>query len=157
MKILNLTIAVATLSLIYPVGIVTAQSNETSWQVSQSVNISTDSSGEQVQFSRVSLYRVDLRQPHILRIQAEMNDSPMPMERVVVKLNGKVVKTIANRSLELNLAPLMIPGRNEVEVSGTVSQSDTTISLNFKGPRTQVNQQSSGSGKIKQMLVINVL
>ena len=156
MKILNLTIAVAILSLIYPVRIVTAQSNETNWQVSQSVNIRTDSSGEQVQFSRVSLYRADLRQPHILRIQAEMNNSLMPMERVVVKLNGKVVKTIANRSLELNLSPLMMPGRNEIEVSGTASQSDTTISLNFKGPRTQVNQQSSGSGKIKQMLVINV-
>jgi hypothetical protein len=156
MKILNLTVAVAILSLIHPVQIVTAQGNEPNWLVSQSVNIRTESSGEQVQFSRVSLYRVDLRQPHILRIQAEMNNSRMPMEQVVVKLNGKVVKTIANRSLEINLAPLMMPGRNEVEVSGTASQSDTTISLNFKGPRTQVNQQSSGSGRIKQMLVINV-
>jgi hypothetical protein len=156
MKILNLTVAVAILSLIHPVQIVAAQGNEHNWLVSQSVNIRTESSGEQVQFSRVSLYRVDLRQPHILRIQAEMNNSPMPMEQVVVKLNGKVVKTIANRSLEINLAPLMMPGRNEVEVSGTASQSDTTISLNFKGPRTQVNQQSSGSGRIKQMLVINV-
>jgi hypothetical protein len=157
MKTLNLTVVVAILSLIHPVQIVAAQGNEPNWQVSQSVNIRTDANGEQVQFSRVSLYRVDLSQPHILRIQAEMNNSPMPMEQVVVKLNGKVVKSIANRSFELNLAPLMIIGRNEVEVSGTASQSDTTISLNFKGPRTQVNQQSSGSGRIKQMLVINVL
>jgi hypothetical protein len=157
MKILNLTIAVAILSLIHPVRIFAAEGNELNWLVSQSVNIRTDSSGEQVQFSRVSLYRADLREPHILRIKAEFNNSPMPMEQVVVKLNGKVVKTIANRSLELNLAPLMMPGRNEVEVSGTASKSDTTISLNFQGPRTQVNQQSSGSGRIKQMLVINVL
>jgi hypothetical protein len=157
MKILNLTITVAILSLIHPVQILAAQGNESNWLVSQSVNIRTDSSGEQVQFSRVSLYRVDLRQPHILRVKAEMNSSPMLMEQAIVKLNGKVVKTIANSSLELNLAPLMLPGRNEVEVSGTASQSDTTISLSFKGPRTQVNQQSSGSGKIKQMLVINVL
>jgi hypothetical protein len=157
MKILNLTVAVAILSLIHPVRILAAQGNESNWLVSQSVNIRTDSSGEQVQFSRVSLYRADLRQPHILRVKAEMNNSPMLMEQAIVKLNGKVVKTIANGSLEVNLAPLMMPGRNEVEVSGTASQSDTTISLNFKGPRTQVNQQSSGSGRIKQMLVINVL
>ena len=157
MKILDLTIAVAILSLIHPVQILAAQGNEPNWLISQSVNIRTDSSGEQVQFSRVSLYRADLRQPHILRISAEMNNSSIPMQQVVVKLNGKVVKTIANRSLEINLAPLMMPGRNEVEVSGTATESDTTISLNFKGPRTQVNQQSSGSGKIKQMLVINVL
>jgi hypothetical protein len=157
MKTLNLIITVAILSLIHPVQILAAEENEPNWLISQSVNIRTDSTGEQVQFSRVSLYRVDLRQPHILRIKAEMNNSSMPMERVVIKLNGKVVKTIANRSLELNLAPLMMPGRNEVEVSGTASQSNSTISLNFKGPRTQVNQQSSGSGRIKQMLVINVL
>jgi hypothetical protein len=157
MKILNLTVVVAILSLIHPVRILAAEGNESNWLVSQSVNIRTDASGEQVQFSRVSLYRADLRQPHILRIKAEMNNSPIPMDRVVVKLNGKVVKTIVNSSLEVNLAPLMLPGRNEVEVSGTASQTDTMISLNFKGPRTQVNQQSSGSGKIKQMLVINVL
>jgi hypothetical protein len=157
MKILSLTVALAILSLIHPVQILANSDNEANWLVSQNVNIRTDANNEQVQYSSVSLYRTDLREPHILRVRGELNNSPIPMEQVVVKLNGKVVKSIAGSDLELNLAPMMIPGRNEVEVSGTTVQSGTTISLNFKGPRTQVNQQSSGSGRIKQILAINVL
>jgi hypothetical protein len=156
MKIISLTVAIAILSLIHPVQILAKQGNEANWLVSQNVNIRTDANNEQVQYSSVSLYRTDLREPHILRVRGELNNSPIPMEQVVVKLNGKVVKSIAGSDLELNLAPMMIPGRNEVEVSGTTVQSGSTISLNFKGPRTQVNQQSSGSGRIKQMLTINV-
>lgn len=152
MKIFSLTVAVAVLSLINPA----ADANEANWLVSQSVNIRTDANNEQVQYSSVSLDRRDLREPHILRVRGELNNSPMPMEQVVVKLNGKVVRSIANSNLELNLAPMIIPGRNQVEISGTTAQSDTTISLNFKGSRTQVNQRSSGSGRIKQVLVINV-
>jgi hypothetical protein len=157
MKILSLTVALAILSLIHPVQILANSDNEANWLVSQNVNIRTDANNEQVQYSSVSLYRTDLREPHILRVRGELNNSPIPMEQVVLKLNGKVVKSIAGSDLELNLAPMMIPGRNQVEVSGTTVQSGTTISLNFKGPRTQVNQQSSGSGRIKQILAINVL
>jgi hypothetical protein len=157
MKILSLTVAVAILSLINPVQILANPDNEANWLVSQNVNIRTDANNEQVQYSNVSLDRTDLREPHILRVRGELNNSPIPMEQVVVKLNGKVVKSIAGSDLELNLATMMIPGRNQVEVSGTTVQSGTTISLNFKGPRTQVNQQSSGSGRIKQILAINVL
>jgi hypothetical protein len=157
MKILSLTVALAILSLIHPVQILANSDNEANWLVSQNVNIRTDANNEQVQYSSVSLSRTDLREPHILRVRGELNNSPIPMEQVVLKLNGKVVKSIAGSDLELNLAPMMIPGRNQVEVSGTTVQSGTTISLNFKGPRTQVNQQSSGSGRIKQILAINVL
>jgi hypothetical protein len=121
------------------------------------VNIRTDADGKQVQFTTVSIDRADLRQPHILRVRGSINNTAIPMQRVDVKLNGKVIKSIANSSLELNLAPLMMAkGRYEVEVAGTTNQSDVTISLKFTGPNTQVNQQSSGAGEIAQKLVINV-
>jgi hypothetical protein len=148
MKILSLTVAVAILALINPAAAV----NKTARLISQSVNIRTDANSEQVQYSSVSLDRTDLREPHILRVRGELNNLPILMEQVVVKLNGKVVGSIANS----NLAPMMMPGRNQVEISGTTAQSGTIILLNFKGPRTQVNQQSSGSGRIKQMLAIDV-
>jgi hypothetical protein len=120
------------------------------------VNMGTDATGDQIQYTSVGIYRSDLSRPHILRVRGLVNNTLVPMERVDVKLNGKVVKSIANSSLEINLAPLMTAGRYEVEVSGTTRQTDATISLNFAGANTQVNQQSSGSGKIKQKLVINV-
>ncbi len=155
MKLISSSVIATCLAFIHPVLTMATEGGDRSL-IAQSVHIHDDASGEQTQYSSVSVERSDLRQPHLLRIKGEMNNAPMPLERVVVKLNGKTIKTIVNNSLELNLAPLMVAGRNEVEVSGTTIQSNTTISLRFTGPHTQVNQQSSGSGRIKQQLVINV-
>ncbi len=158
MKILELMFASAILLLSTPWVTLAEDNVNREMFVSQTtVKIGTDADGEQVQFTTVSIYRADLQQPHILRVRGAMNNTTIPMARVDVKLNGKIVKSIANGSLELNLAPMMTKGRYEVEVSGTTLQSDAMISLNFAGPNTQVNQQSSGSGRIKQKLVINVL
>ncbi len=158
MKTLGLMFATAIFLLSTPLVTLAEADWSDEMLVSQTtVKIGTDADGEQVQFTTVSLDRADLSQPHILRVRGSMNNTVIPMERVDVKLNGKIVKSIANSSLELNLAPLMTAGRYEVEVSGTTPQSDATISLNFTGTNTQVNQQSSGSGVIKQKLTINVL
>jgi hypothetical protein len=78
------------------------------------------------------------------------------MERVEVKMNGKVIKTISNNSLELNLAPMMKAGRYEIEISGTSPRIEDTISINFTGKNNNFTQQSSGSGIINQKLVIDV-
>jgi hypothetical protein len=156
MKILGLIMASAVLLSIDP-AITLAETMPNYRLISQTtVKMGTDATGDQVQFTSVGIYRSDLSRPHILRVRGLMNNTLVPMERVDVKLNGKVVKSIANSSLEVNLAPLMTAGRYEVEVSGTTRQPDAMISLNFAGANTQVNQQSSGSGKIKQKLVINV-
>jgi aspartyl/asparaginyl-tRNA synthetase len=125
--------------------------------VSQStVTVSTDADGGQVQSTSISIDRADLTQPHILRVQGSTNDDPIRMQRVEVKVNGKVVRSIVNKSLQLNLAPLLKVGRSEVEISGTSPRPDDTISVNFTGKNTQVSQQSSGTGIVNQILVINV-
>ena len=124
--------------------------------VSQSSVITTDADGGQVQSTTVSLDRADLSQPHILRLQGSTNNAPVRMERVEVKMNGKVIKTISNNSLELNLAPMMKAGRYEIEISGTSPRIEDTISINFTGKNNNFTQQSSGSGIINQKLVIDV-
>jgi hypothetical protein len=116
-----------------------------------SVNVTTDSDNRQAQSTTISLDRANLRQPHILRIQGSGK-----MERIDVKINGKLVKSIANGSIELDLAPMMTVGSYQVEISGTSARPDDTISLTFTGTNTNITQQSSGAGIIKQMLVINV-
>jgi hypothetical protein len=116
-----------------------------------SVNVTTDSDREQVQSTTISLDRADLRQPHILRVQGSPN-----MQRVTVKINGRLVKSIVNGSIELNLAPLMTVGSYQIEISGTSPRSDDPISLTFTGKNSNITQQSSGTGIIKQILVINV-
>ena len=121
-----------------------------------SVSVTTGTDGGQVQSTTVSLDRADLSQPHILRVQGSARNTPVKMVRVEVKIDGKIVRSIANNSLELNLAPLMQTGRYEVEISGTSPQLDDTISVNFSGKNTHVSHQSSGSGSIKQLLTIDV-
>ena len=108
MKVLGSIVASAILLLGYPVLTIAADVDFYKSTFSQSsVSTTTESDGEQTQSTTVSLDRSDLRQPHILRVQGEMNNAPIKMKRVEVKINGKVVKTIANGSLELNLAPMM--------------------------------------------------
>jgi hypothetical protein len=157
MKFLGLIFASAIVLSIAPALTLAGNVTNNNLLISQTtVKMGTDTNGEQTQFTTVGIYRADLSRPHVLRVRGSMNSTLVPMERVDVKLNGKVVKSIVNSSLELNLAPLMTAGRYEVEVSGNTRQSDATIALNFSGANTQVNQQSSGTGKIKQKLVINV-
>jgi hypothetical protein len=125
--------------------------------VSQStVTVSTSADGGQIQSTTISVDRADLNQPHILRVQGSNNNSPIGMQRVEVKINGKLVRSIVNNSLELNLAPLLKTGRYEVEVSGNSPRLEDTISVNFTGKNTNVTQQFSGTGTLKQLLVIDV-
>jgi len=150
--------ASAILLLIHPVlAIAGGVDFDRSSSSQSSVSVTTENNGAQTQSSTVSLDRADLRQPHILRVLGEMNNSPVKMKRVEVRINGKVVKTIANGSLALDLAPMMMrTGRYEVDVLAISPQSANTISLNLIGANTQIKQQSSGTGNINRKLIINV-
>ncbi len=116
-----------------------------------SVNITTNSDSRKVQATTISLDRADLSQPHILRVQGSPN-----LENVNVKINGKLVKSIFNGSIELDLVPLMGVGSYQVEISGNSPQSGDTISLSFRGKNTNITQQSSGAGSIKHLIIIKV-
>jgi hypothetical protein len=153
MKVLHSIAIGSILALSYSIVTMAIESGgNTTIAVSQnSVTVTTGSNREQTQSTTISVDRADLSQPHILRVQGSGN-----MQRVSVKINGKLVKSIANSSLELNLAPMMTAGRYEVEISGNSARSNDTISVNFNGKNTNVMQQFSGSGTIKQTLVINV-
>jgi hypothetical protein len=121
-----------------------------------SVETSTESDGNGNGVSKVGFDRADLSTPHILRVYGMLNNKLVPLERVEVKMNGKVVRSIANGSLEMDLAPMMKAGRYQVNVSGKSEKLDTAISLYFVGKNVNVNQQSAGTGKIDRQLIINI-
>jgi hypothetical protein len=158
-KSMNARVAVASTVLFLSNSVAISATSAQSERVAinhSTVTVSTDASGGQVQSTTVSVDRADLTQPHVLRVQGSANDALIRLQRVEVKVNGKVVRSIAHNSLELNLAPLLKVGRNEIEISGTSPQPEDTISVNFTGKNTKVTQQFSGTGTIKQTLVINV-
>jgi hypothetical protein len=121
-----------------------------------SVETTTQSDGDGNGVSKISFNRADLSKPHILRVYGMFDNKLVPLERVEVKMNGKVIKSIANGSLEIDLAPLLKAGSYAIDVSGKSEQMDTVISLYFVGKNVNVNQQSSGTGKIDRQLIINV-
>jgi hypothetical protein len=123
---------------------------------SSSTSISTNGEGEQVNMTTISLARADLRQPHILRINATINNYPMSLSQAAVKINGKLVKTSVNKSIAFNVAPYLSRGRNVVDISARTARTDAAIGVSFKGPNTQVNNQSAGNGSSHQQIVIDV-
>ena len=136
---------------------IASDTNDNSLTISQStVTVSTDADGGQVQATTVSVDRADLTEPHILRVQGSANDEPVRLQRVEVKINGRLVRSVSNNSLELNLAPLLKSGSYEVEISATSLRPEDAISVSFNGKSTNVTQQFAGAGTIKQKLVINV-
>ena len=156
---MNARVSVVASTVLFLSNSVAISADATSQRVAtnqSTVTVSTDASGGQVQSTVVSVDRADLTQPHILSIQGAANDAPIRLRRIEVKVNGKAIRSIVNNSLELNLAPRLKAGRNEVEILGTSSQPEDTISVNFTGKNTKVTQQFSGTGTIKQTLIINV-
>jgi myo-inositol-hexaphosphate 3-phosphohydrolase len=151
MKVISSIVISAILLLSYSVQLMATEVNSSVAVNQSNVTVTTDSDNGQAQSTTISLDRADLRQPHILRVQGSGH-----MNRIDVKINGKLVKSIANGSIELDLAPMMKIGSYQVEISGISDRSDDTISLTFTGANTNISQQSSGSGRIEQMLVINV-
>jgi photosystem II stability/assembly factor-like uncharacterized protein len=153
----RVVVASTVLLLSNSVSISAVDANSHSVAVNQStVTVSTDASGGQVQSTVVSVERADLTQPHLLSIQGSTNGAPSRLQRIELKVNSKLVRSIVNNSLELNLAPLMKVGRNEIKISGTSLHSEDTILVNFTGKNTKVTQQFSGTGTIEQTLIINV-
>lgn len=124
--------------------------------IAQNSVVTTSGDGDGNGVSNISFNRADLRNPHILRVYGMLDNKLVPLERVEVKMNGEVLKTIANGSLEIDLAPMMKAGRYDVKVSGKSEKMDTAISLYFVGKNVNVNQQSAGTGKIDRQLIINV-
>ena len=120
------------------------------------VETSTETASDGIAVSTISFNRADLKKPHILRVYGMLDNSLVPMERVEVKMNGKVIKTIAGGSLEVDLAPMMTAGRYEVNISGKAAKLDTAISLYFIGTHVKIDRQSSGTGKIESKLIISV-
>jgi hypothetical protein len=114
--------------------------------------------GDGIQHNRsmLSLARADLIQPHTLQIEANINNRPVRLSKAVITLNGRVVKTIANSSLSLNLSPLLKTGRNVIDISATSPLATATISTRLVGPSANINSQSAGYGTSKQQIIINV-
>lgn len=107
-----------------------------------------------IQETTVSLDAGDLKQPYILRVRiANANPRLITGE---IKLNNRVIKSLSNNQIEINLSPLLSIGTHKVEISGKYNPANSAVKVELLGGQTQVTQETSGSGTINQILIINV-
>ena len=121
-------------------------SQQQSSQSSQSSNSSYQKSS-----SSVSLRAVDIRQPHILKI-----DSSGTQFVGKVTIDGKVSKKLDSKTSEINLSPYLSVGEHTVEISGRYSPATSSIQVELKGPGTNVTQQSTGNGVVNHTIIVTV-
>jgi hypothetical protein len=110
---------------------------------------------EQIQSTAISIDREDLLYPHVLQLKAGSSESFEGFQRVKVKIRGKQI-TFPTTG-KMNLSPYLAAGRNQIEISAIVPNPESTISLKFQGKNAQIDQSSSGTGKMQMQMTIDVL
>lgn len=100
----------------------------------------------------ISVDSANTRQPHILKI-----NPPRDIHLIgEITINDKVVKEFKNEGAILNLSRFLSLGRQTIKISGNYKPVASSIKIEFSGPGTQVSQQTGGSGKLNQTLIVNV-
>ena len=122
----------------------------TSTYTQSSSQSSTQSSQQQT--TGISLNATALRSPHILSVAIAENS----------RLSGKVmvdgveVKKLQASQTSFNLVPYLTKGDNKVEIVGEYRPVSSNVAIKLSGPGTQISQQVSGNGKLRQTLIITI-
>ncbi len=112
---------------------------------------SNQSFQRQTTTSTISIDRENLRQPQILKIDA----SNARLNGHITINENRIIK-LANKQESINLSPYLFRGKNVIEISGSYSPQNSRITIEFSGTGNQITQQTSGSGILKHMLIVNV-
>ncbi|MCX7593807.1 MAG: hypothetical protein N2235_08610 [Fischerella sp.] len=109
------------------------------------------SSSSDYQESAVTLHAVNLKKPHILRI----NTSGSQLQGKIT-FNGRVIKLIRNKRVYVDLSPYLSMGKHVVEISARYSPASSLVNVEFSGPGVKTTQQTSGSGVLNYTLNVSV-
>lgn len=103
------------------------------------------------QTTGVSINSDALKSPHILSIKSKEN----VQLTAEVAVDGVVIKKWQG-SQSFNLSPYLSLGVNKVEISGNYKPASSSVSIEFLGANTQVSQETSGNGTLRQTLIVTV-
>jgi hypothetical protein len=104
-----------------------------------------------VQQAAITLNAANLKKPHILKVSS-LTDSIEGQ----IKLNGKLVELLGDRHTWIELSSVLQKGKNVIEIAANYRPAKSTVTVELTGPNTQVSQQTGGSGKINQVILIDV-
>ncbi|HEY9640616.1 MAG TPA: hypothetical protein V6C57_09030 [Coleofasciculaceae cyanobacterium] len=112
---------------------------------------STQSGSFSQQQTTLNLNAANLKQPYILSVStagAQLNGQ--------IVLDGKVIQVLSSDRAQINLSPYLTVGQHTVEISADYAPASSSIRVEFSGVGTSISQQTSGSGRLRHILLIQV-
>lgn len=100
----------------------------------------------------VSFTSTAKQQPYILSVTA---NTPTQVTGQIL-VNGVVVHELQKNNTSINLSPLLSKGKQKIEISGSYKPASSSVFIKLSGPGTEVTQQTGGSGRLTQTLIIDV-
>ncbi|TVP63332.1 MAG: hypothetical protein EA343_08435 [Nodularia sp. (in: Bacteria)] len=73
-----------------------------------------------------------------------------------IKLNGIIISEITDNSTEISISPLLKKGKNTVDITGSYTPTTSGFKVELTGPNTQISQENTGNGNIRNTLIIYV-
>jgi len=113
---------------------------------------STQTNSRQTNETIISLEAAKLGQPYVLRVSAPKGTQLTGQ----ISLGNNVIERFAGNQAVLNLSPILLRGRQTLQIVGTYEPAQSAVKVEFSGPGTELSQETGGSGKLDQILVINV-
>ncbi len=73
-----------------------------------------------------------------------------------IKLNGRIIAKITGNSTQISLSPLLKKGKNTLDITGNYTPGTSGFQVELTSPNTQISQENTGNGNIKNTLIIYV-
>jgi hypothetical protein len=112
---------------------------------------STQSGNLSQQQTTLNLHSANLKHPYVLSVSTSGTQI-----RGQIVLDGKVLQLLRGDRQQINLSPYLTVGEHTVEISAIYAPASSAIRVEFSGVGTSMGQQTSGSGRLSHILVIQV-
>lgn len=72
-----------------------------------------------------------------------------------IVIDGTVVETIRGNYTAIDLSSYLNPGKNEIEITGNYTPANSSIYVELTGDRNTVRQETQGTGRLNQTLILD--
>lgn len=107
----------------------------------------------QLQRSAMSLGFDELHKPVILKIGSHRNSGKITGN---IKINGRLIQSLSRSQTRVDLSKYIHRGKNTIEIIGVYYPGNSDIEISVESDLSKMVQETSGNGKLNQMIVLNV-
>jgi hypothetical protein len=127
-------------------------SQHTLSKVIASVDVKNAMQAYQRQINTISISRESLEDPHVLSVRVPAGASLAGQ----IDINNEVQVPLSGNASTIDISPYLTTGTVRVTIAGSYTPASETVSINFEGPDTLVQQNNGGTGQLNYQLVLVV-